>query len=181
VVFGSKSAAMCLAVGKNSASTSWRLASRSAASRLTPVVLPPGRESDRASPEPTMSSVDKAVISRRVAAALDAGFLRNLEDRKGRPARLVLGDELPADSDVLPTADKLDGHEVLRGCAGVQGGIHPPPLPCSSALEEDVRPGVCAQCKANGPTLLYPDPSLPHDGVWLHKECAQYRASRGIT
>ena len=35
--------------------------------------------------------LDKAVISRRVAAALDAGFLRNLEDRKGRPARLVAG------------------------------------------------------------------------------------------
>jgi hypothetical protein len=125
--------------------------------------------------------LDRAVISRRVAAALDAGFLRNREDRKGRPARLVLGDELPADSDVLPAPDKLDGHEVLRGCALVQGGIHPPPLLCPSALGDDVRPGVCAQCKANGATLLYPDPCLPHDGVWLHKECARYRASRGIT
>ena len=125
--------------------------------------------------------LDRAVISRRVAAALDAGFLRNLEDRKGRPARLVLGEELPADSDVLPAPDKLDAQAVLRCCAVVQGNIHPPPLLCPSALEDDVRPGVCAQCKANGATLLYPDPSLPHDGVWLHKECAQYRASRGIT
>jgi hypothetical protein len=72
--------------------------------------------------------LDRAVISRRVAAALDAGFLRNLEDRKGRPARLGLGDELPADSDVLPAPDKLDAQEVLRCCAVVQGGIHPPPL-----------------------------------------------------
>jgi hypothetical protein len=34
--------------------------------------------------------LDKSVVSRRVAAAMDAGVLRNLEDRKGRPARLVL-------------------------------------------------------------------------------------------
>jgi hypothetical protein len=46
VVFGSKSAPIYLVAGKNSARTSWRLASRSAARRLTPVVLPPGRESD---------------------------------------------------------------------------------------------------------------------------------------
>jgi hypothetical protein len=125
--------------------------------------------------------LDRAVISRRVAGALDAGFLRNLEDRKGRPARLLLGDELPADSDVLPAPDKLDAQEVLRCCAVIQRGVQPPPLLCPSALVDDDRPGVCAQCRANGATLLYPDPSLPHDGVWLHKECARYRASRGIT
>jgi hypothetical protein len=125
-------------------------------------------------------NLDRAVISRRVAAALDGGFLKNLEDRKGRPARLVLGDELPADSDVLPAPDKLDEQEVLRCCAVVQGGTHPPPLPCPSGLEDDVRPGLCAQCKSNGATLFYEDPSLPHEGVWLHKECARYRASRGI-
>ena len=34
--------------------------------------------------------LDKSVVSRRVAAAVGAGVLRNLEDRKGRPARLVL-------------------------------------------------------------------------------------------
>jgi hypothetical protein len=39
--------------------------------------------------------LDKSAISRRVAGAIDGGFLKNLEDRKGRPARLVLGDPLP--------------------------------------------------------------------------------------
>ncbi len=125
--------------------------------------------------------LDRAVISRRVAAALDAGFLRNLEDRKGRPAKLVLGDELPADSDVLPTPDKFDGHEVLRGCALVQGGIHAPPPVWPSVPEDDVRLGICAQCKATGATLFYADPSVLHEGVWLHEECARYRASRGLT
>lgn len=124
--------------------------------------------------------LDKAVISRRVAAALDAGFLRNLEDRKGRPARLVLGDELPSDSEVLPAPDKLDGEEVLRCCADVQG-YTPPPLPCPSGLEDGLRPGLCDQCNGNGATLFYEKPDHPQEGVWLHKECARYRASRGIT
>jgi hypothetical protein len=35
--------------------------------------------------------LDKSAVSRRVSGALDGGFLKNLEDRKGRPARLVLG------------------------------------------------------------------------------------------
>jgi hypothetical protein len=129
----------------------------------------------------TALHLDRAVISRRVAAALDAGFLRNLEDRKGRPARLVLGDELPADSDVLPTPDKLDGREVLRGCAVVQGDTHPPPLPCPSGLENGAQPGLCDQCNGKGATFFYEKPDHPHEGVWLHKECARYRASRGIT
>jgi hypothetical protein len=39
-------------------------------------------------------NLDKSAISRRVAGALAGGFLENLEDRKGKPARLVLGDPL---------------------------------------------------------------------------------------
>ena len=39
--------------------------------------------------------IDKSSASRRVIAALERGYLRNLEDRRGRPSRLVLGDPLP--------------------------------------------------------------------------------------
>jgi hypothetical protein len=65
--------------------------------------------------------LDKSSISRRVADALDAGFLKNEEDRKGRPARLVLGDPLPANREVLPLPARLVGSELLHGCA-VEGG-----------------------------------------------------------
>jgi hypothetical protein len=34
---------------------------------------------------------------------------RNLEDRKGRPARLVLGDPLPEEIELLPKAEQLHG------------------------------------------------------------------------
>ena len=60
--------------------------------------------------------LDKSSISRRVAGALDGGFLKNLEDRKGRPARLVLGEPLPEDLEVLPSADRLAGEDLLHGC-----------------------------------------------------------------
>ncbi len=56
--------------------------------------------------------LDKSVVSRRVAAAIEAGALRNLEDRKGRPARLILRDALPEEIEILP------GPERLHGCTG---------------------------------------------------------------
>src|SRR5262249_3467921 len=40
--------------------------------------------------------LDRTTAYRRVQAALAENYLRNLEDRKGRQARLVLGDPLPA-------------------------------------------------------------------------------------
>jgi hypothetical protein len=63
--------------------------------------------------------LDKSVVSRRVAAAMDAGVLRNLEDRKGRPARLVLGDTLPEEIELLPKPERL------HGCTVAEGGEHP--------------------------------------------------------
>ncbi len=59
--------------------------------------------------------LDKSVVSRRVAAAVDAGVLRNLEDRKGRPARLVLGDPLPEEIELLPKPERLHGCAVAEG------------------------------------------------------------------
>lgn len=71
--------------------------------------------------------LDKSTISRRVRGALDAGFLKNLEERRGRQARLVLGDPLPVNSDVLPSVEELTGTEVLHGCTVDPGDKHPPP------------------------------------------------------
>ena len=57
--------------------------------------------------------VDKAAISRRVRQAVDTGYMENLEDRKGRPMRLVLGEPIPEDSPILPAAEELtDGSAV---------------------------------------------------------------------
>jgi hypothetical protein len=81
--------------------------------------------------------LDKSAVSRRVADALDGGYLKNLEDRKGRPARLVLGDALPSDLEVLPTCEQL--MERLHGCAVVPGDTTGPAP--SSAEGDNVSAG----------------------------------------
>lgn len=78
--------------------------------------------------------LDKQPAYRRVQMALEDGYLKNLEDRKGRPAKLVLGDPLPDDQEILPDPKELgDGFTVL----GFSGGVNAPPPP-----SEDDDPGV---------------------------------------
>jgi hypothetical protein len=70
--------------------------------------------------------LDKQPAYRRVQMALEDGFLKNLEDRKGRPAKLVLGDPLPDDQEILPDPKELgDSFTVLGFSEGVNA---PPPL-----------------------------------------------------
>lgn len=71
--------------------------------------------------------LDKSAAWRRVRSAVDRDYIRNLEDRKGRPARLVPGDDLPDDIEILPDPERL------RRCAvaGIPEGIKAPPSPPS--------------------------------------------------
>ena len=68
--------------------------------------------------------LDKSAAWRRARSAMDRGYIKNLEDRKGRPARMVPGDPLPEDVEILPAPDKLVGES--RGCtvASVQEGAN---------------------------------------------------------
>ncbi len=54
----------------------------------------------------------------RVQKALDGGFARNLEDRKGRPAQLVPGDPLPENVEVLPAPDTVAREGGFYGFTG---------------------------------------------------------------
>lgn len=52
--------------------------------------------------------LDKSAASRRVRMAIEDGYLINLQDKKGQPAKLVIGDPLPAEEEpVLPHPDSL--------------------------------------------------------------------------
>ena len=52
--------------------------------------------------------------------AADDGYLRNLEDKRGKPGRWVIGDPLPESVDLLPDPAQLataDTTPDLSGCA----------------------------------------------------------------
>ena len=78
--------------------------------------------------------LDKATALRRVRSAIDLGYLRNLEERRGRPARLILGAPLPMQVDVLPSRESLRGCTVAVSTEGVK---MPPTEPRPSDLLPD--------------------------------------------
>jgi hypothetical protein len=52
-------------------------------------------------------ALDKSVTSRRLRQATEFGYLVNLETRRGRPARIVLGDPMPEMVRLLPEPAEL--------------------------------------------------------------------------
>jgi len=65
----------------------------------------------------TALALDKSAVSRRIADAIEQGYLINDEENEKRPAKLRLGDSMPEDRKVLPSPDEL--HEALRHAAGI--------------------------------------------------------------
>jgi hypothetical protein len=51
--------------------------------------------------------LDRSAVSRRVRNAKDRGYLRDLEENLRKPSRLVLGDDLPEDLQILPSPEDL--------------------------------------------------------------------------
>jgi MarR family len=51
--------------------------------------------------------LDRSAVSRRVRNAKDRGYLRDLEDNPRKPSRLVLGDDLPDDVQILPSPGEV--------------------------------------------------------------------------
>jgi DNA-binding transcriptional ArsR family regulator len=107
--------------------------------------------------------LDRSTVSRRVRSARDRGYLRDLEDNPRKPSRLVLGDDLPDDVQILPSPEdvcasvkerapgsaRLDepqephrngqnSNDAYKACsrARVQEGIKYPPPPSGSEPED---------------------------------------------
>ena len=103
--------------------------------------------------------LDRSTVSRRVRNAKDRGYLRDLEENPRKPSRLVLGDDLPDDLQILPKPEdvragmqerapgsaRLDeaqephsngqnSDDAYKACnrARVQEGIKNPPPPSGS-------------------------------------------------
>lgn len=73
--------------------------------------------------------LDKSAALRRVKTAIDRGHLKNLEDRRGRPARIILGEPIAGEVELLPSVERLA--EQAGGCtvAGNSGGRDTPSSP----------------------------------------------------
>jgi DNA-binding transcriptional ArsR family regulator len=111
--------------------------------------------------------LDRSAVSRRVRNAKDRGYLRDLEESQRKPSRLVLGDNLPDDLQILPKPEDVrvgmqeralgsarpDGaqephgngqnwDDAYKACnrAPVQEGIKHPPPPGSSEPGEPRNP-----------------------------------------
>jgi hypothetical protein len=65
------------------------------------------RSGVRATTVATHLGLDKSNVSRRLHVAAEGGWLTNVEDKKGRPGRWVLGEPLPEDQRLLPTVARL--------------------------------------------------------------------------
>ena len=66
--------------------------------------------------------LDKSAVRRRVKAAGD--YINNLEDKRGKPARLVPGANLPDDIEVLPDPSKLYSTDDPGSEAGETEGVN---------------------------------------------------------
>jgi DNA-binding transcriptional ArsR family regulator len=111
--------------------------------------------------------LDRSAVSRRARNAKDRGYLSDLEENRRKPSRLVLGDELPDDLQILPKPEdvragvkkrasgsaRLNGAEEPHGSgqnsedaykacnrARVQEGIKDPPPPSSDETEKPGNP-----------------------------------------
>jgi hypothetical protein len=65
-------------------------------------------------------NLDKATVSRRVRHANRLGYLVNNQEKRGQPAKLEIGDPLPADVEILPRPETLTGARC--GVAVLQEG-----------------------------------------------------------
>ena len=66
--------------------------------------------------------LDASTVSRRVAVARSLGYLKNEETRHRAPAKLVIGDKMPEDVEVLPHPDRL--RDSVQVCMSDRGDKH---------------------------------------------------------
>jgi hypothetical protein len=51
--------------------------------------------------------IDRSAATRREKLCLALGYLQNLETKRGRPHRLIGGDPLPEEEDIMPTLEEV--------------------------------------------------------------------------
>jgi len=71
--------------------------------------------------------LDRSAVSRRVRTAKDRGYLRDLEENQRKTSRLVLGDDLPDDLQILPSPGDVRASVQKRALLDARlDGAHEP-------------------------------------------------------
>jgi hypothetical protein len=71
--------------------------------------------------------LDRSTVSRRARSAKDRGYLRDLEDNPRKPSRLVLGDDLPDDVQILPSPEDVRASVEVRASSNARtDGVQEP-------------------------------------------------------
>jgi hypothetical protein len=89
--------------------------------------------------------LDRSAVSRRVRNAKDRGYLRDLEENPRKPSRLVPGDDLPDDLQILPKPE-----EVRAGMQERASGSARPDAkqePHSNAENSDTAYKACSRAR----------------------------------
>jgi hypothetical protein len=81
--------------------------------------------------------IDKSVGSRRVTNCIHRGYLKNMEDKKGRPARIVTADPLPEEQELLPTLKTLAARCSVAPLTEGHSSTPPPPITETPAPSPD--------------------------------------------
>jgi hypothetical protein len=127
--------------------------------------------------------IERSAAQRRLTSARQDGFIVNLEEKRGKPARYTIGSPMPDEIEVMPTVEAVHAHleashtpvhtpngldekENREGCAGVHGVQSPCDEPPFSVLR-------CDRCGERHSEL---DPVLKTyaEGsvFWLHRGCS---------
>ncbi|MDP8908724.1 MAG: hypothetical protein M3N47_06320, partial [Chloroflexota bacterium] len=118
-------------------------------------------------------NLDTSAASRRVKDARERGYLRNLEQKRGQPLRIALGESLPADVPVLPDVTTLATHCSVA--VVTTGGKLPSPLGDDPALQTTIRnllaltPEELNAYRTELACAAPDDPHLAHDGEALRR------------
>jgi len=112
-----------------------------------------------------MLKLDRSNAGRRLRVAADGGYVRNLEDKRGKPARWVTHDPLPGTADLLPDPERLRTSAedsstppdqeccgVAPGSEGYSGQETISCRYCGAELttDESIRRGYCNECFLRG-------------------------------
>lgn len=94
--------------------------------------------------------LDPATASRRVRVAINRGYLQNLEEKRGKPFKLIIGDPMPIDTKLLPDPEALGYCRVAHDSEGIK---QPPSSDKETSDagtgEADKHPNLASKSEAN--------------------------------